>query len=213
MLQNMKSTAWRLICISSLTVALYPLYYLVAEPPVGILMHKASELLASTKWNIAFYSHICLGGLALAVGWIQFSRSIRREYPIVHVVVGSVYAVATLVSGLSSMYLAQSANGGIISGVGFTTLGILWLTTTGAGYYYIMRRKVAQHRAMMTYSYALCLAAVTLRIFLPLLIILFGDFIIAYRIVAWLCWIPNLGVAYLIQTRSHAMKPSPVIAR
>ncbi|MEM8967701.1 MAG: DUF2306 domain-containing protein [Bacteroidota bacterium] len=210
--KNIKSTAWRLICISSLTVSLYPLYYLVAEQPVGILMHKASELLASTQWNVAFYSHICLGGLALGIGWIQFSKSIRQEYPIVHVVIGSVYAVAVLISGLGSIYLAQLADGGIISEIGFTILGTLWLATTGASYYHITQGKVAQHQAMMTYSYALCLAAVTLRIFLPLLIILFDDFITAYRIVAWLCWIPNLGVAYLIQTRSIALKSTPVTA-
>ena len=41
--------------------------------------------------------------------------------------------------------------------------------------------------------FALIFAAVMLRIELPLLIIWFqGDFTPAYRIVAWLCWVPNL---------------------
>jgi hypothetical protein len=51
---------------------------------------------------------------------------------------------------------------------------------------------------MMIYSYAACFAAVTLRIWLPLLISITGDFFIAYPIVAWLCWVPNLIVANLI---------------
>lgn len=36
------------------------------------------------------------------------------------------------------------------------------------------------------------------RVWLPLLIMAFGDFIVAYSIVAWLCWVPNLLVANFI---------------
>jgi hypothetical protein len=49
----------------------------------------------------------------------------------------------------------------------------------------------------MVYSYAMCFAAVTLRIWLPLLLLIFGDFETSYRIVAWLCWLPNLLFAYI----------------
>ncbi len=51
---------------------------------------------------------------------------------------------------------------------------------------------------MMIYSYAACFAAVTLRLWLPMLTALFHDFKTAYRIVAWLCWLPNLAVARYI---------------
>ena len=50
----------------------------------------------------------------------------------------------------------------------------------------------------MIYSYAACFAAVTLRIWLPTLTSIMGEFIGAYRIVAWLCWVPNMIVAYFI---------------
>ena len=53
----------------------------------------------------------------------------------------------------------------------------------------------------MIYSYALSFSAVTLRIWLPLLISQFNDFIIAYQIVAWLSWIPNLIVAHLMANK------------
>jgi dolichyl-phosphate-mannose--protein O-mannosyl transferase len=66
---------------------------------------------------------------------------------------------------------------------------------------------------MMIYSYAACFAAVTLRIWLPLLIMIFGDFIIAYTIVAWMCWIPNLIVARLITRKltTQKLQTAPVI--
>jgi len=49
----------------------------------------------------------------------------------------------------------------------------------------------------MIYSYAECFAAVTLRIWLPLLTLVLGEFLTAYRIVAWLCWVPNILFAYI----------------
>ena len=53
----------------------------------------------------------------------------------------------------------------------------------------------------MIYSYAACFAGAALRIWLPILIAFFGDFIVAYKIVAWLCWVPNLVVANIIIRR------------
>jgi fatty acid desaturase len=70
----------------------------------------------------------------------------------------------------------------------------------------IKNKKIEKHQKMMIYSYAACFAAVTLRIWLPLLIIVFGSFITAYTIVAWLCWVPNLIVAILITRRLETHK-------
>jgi hypothetical protein len=57
----------------------------------------------------------------------------------------------------------------------------------------------------MVYSFSACCAAVTLRLWLPvLLLVLRLDFSVAYPIVAWLCWVPNLLVARLINSRTAA---------
>jgi hypothetical protein len=53
----------------------------------------------------------------------------------------------------------------------------------------------------MIYSYAACLAAVTLRLWLPVLSMTFQHFVTAYTIVAWLCWVPNIIVASIIASR------------
>lgn len=54
----------------------------------------------------------------------------------------------------------------------------------------------------MVYSFSATFAAVTLRFWLPLLLGLFRlDFSVAYPIVAWLCWVPNLLVARWIVSR------------
>jgi hypothetical protein len=49
----------------------------------------------------------------------------------------------------------------------------------------------------MILSYACILAAVTLRIELPLLMISTQQPDLSYAIVAWACWVPNLLVAAL----------------
>jgi len=60
------------------------------------------------------------------------------------------------------------------------------------------------HEKYMIFSFAACFASVTLRIWLPILTGLTGEFNSAYRIVAWLCWVPNILVAYFI-----TKKPKP----
>jgi hypothetical protein len=62
------------------------------------------------------------------------------------------------------------------------------------------------HQRWMIRSYALAFAAVTLRIYMPFMQALMDmDFIDAYRIVAWLCWVPNLMVAELIIRRQRKL--------
>ena len=54
---------------------------------------------------------------------------------------------------------------------------------------------------MMIFSYTACFAAVTLRLWLPVLVSILGDFVRAYTLVAWLCRVPNIVVAGFITGR------------
>ena len=77
-------------------------------------------------------------------------------------------------------------------------MAIVWFFTTLFGFLAIKNGNIIKHQKLMIYSYAVCFSAVTLRIWLPILGNIFGGFLPAYRIVAWLSWIPNLFVAFLI---------------
>jgi len=101
-----------------------------------------------------------------------------------------------LLSGTAGLGIALFATGGIIPTLGFGGLAILWLYTTVNAYTNVRQKNINAHQRWMIRSYALCFAAVTLRIYLPIFIGAFGmDFIPAYRIIAWLCWVPNILVA------------------
>ncbi len=47
----------------------------------------------------------------------------------------------------------------------------------------------------MIISYAVTLAAVTLRIYIPLSIVAGYEFAVVYPVIAWLSWVPNLLIA------------------
>jgi uncharacterized membrane protein len=199
-----KKASWILLGLFAVLVGLYPGIYFVEDRKFGLLSSKTDFLLGNVFWNIGFYTHIVFGGVALLVGWIQFSSSLRNKHLQLHRFIGKIYVVAALLSSLAGIGIGIFATGGRQAALGFVCLGITWFTTTLVAYIYIRHMQVQQHRKMMIYSYAACFAAVTLRLWLPLLSAWLGDFTTAYRIVAWLCWVPNLFVANLIYRRFHS---------
>jgi hypothetical protein len=203
----MRKGLWILLVFLAVLIGLYPGIYFVVDRKFGLLSSKTEFLLGNIFWNIGFYTHILLGGLALLTGWVQFSASLRNKYLHLHRLMGKFYVVAVLLSSLAGIGIGLFATGGPIAAMGFVFLGITWFTTTLLGYINIRKMRVEQHQKMMIYSYAACFAAVTLRIWLPLLSAWLGDFTTAYRIVAWLCWVPNLVVANLIYRRLSLSGP------
>lgn len=188
--------AWFVFVFLALGVGLYPLLYFFIDRKFGLLASKSDELLSDVFWNTGFYGHILLGGLALLIGWVQFSKKIRTQNLRLHRNLGKIYVIAAVISGICGFYIAFSATGGLIATLGFMSLAVVWLFTTLKAYFAIRKGDIQLHQGMMIYSYAACFAAVTLRIWLPLLTIALGGFIPAYRIVAWLCWVPNIIFAY-----------------
>jgi len=195
MLKSLSRGLFAFLCIGT---GLYPLLYFIIDPTFALLRLKPAELLLNIWWQIGFNTHIILGGIALAIGWVQFSARWRNANLKRHRFIGRIYMIATVLSATAGMYIAQYATGGLIAALGFFCLGLVWFYTTFFGFWSIREYNVESHRKWMIFSFAACFAAVTLRIWLPLLELITGDFITAYRIVAWLCWVPNILIAWLI---------------
>lgn len=173
---------------------------------MGLLSTKSAELLQSRLWLLGFYGHVAFGGLSLLVGWTQFVDRWRRTYVNWHRRTGLIYVASVLISGVCGLYIGFHATGGIVSQLGFLSLGIVWLWTTYRAYQAVRQKDFETHEIFMIYSFAACFAAVTLRLWLPLLSQLFGDFDQAYRLVAWLCWVPNLAVGHWIVLNKKVLK-------
>ncbi len=196
-----KRILWGMMATFASLIAFVGIPYFIATKPIGILRYKSAELLANTAYNLGFKAHIVFGGIALLMGWVQFSKRLRAWNLLWHRTIGTIYVVAVLVSGSAGLGIAPFATGGFWNALGFMTLDCIWLGTTAMAYFYARRHYITAHQAMMTYSYAACFGAVTLRLWMPILMMVFRDFAIAYSIVAWLSWIPNVIVAYFLVRR------------
>jgi uncharacterized membrane protein len=200
----MKKSSFVIMAIFAILIAFYPVVYAFMGDEFGILLSKSKALLASVAYRVAFYTHIGFGGLALLTGWPQFNAGWRRRNISLHRTLGKIYVGSALLSGSAGIIIAMFATGGLIAVTGFAALGCVWTYSTFEAYRTIRKGDVAAHQRMMIYSYAACFAAVTLRIWLPSLSIALQDFTTAYRITAWLCWVPNLLLArYWVSRLSH----------
>jgi len=206
----MKKLQFYLFALFAIVIGLYPAIYFVVDRRFGLLQSKSEDLLSDWLWNFGFYTHIIFGGIALLTGWSQFSSSIRKNRTNLHRYLGKIYVFCVMLSSIAGISIGFYATGGWIAMTGFIGLGVTWFSTTLAAYWFILRKDIAQHQKMMIYSYGACFAAVTLRIWLPVLTASFGDFIPAYRLVAWLCWVPNILVAYYLVSKLNKKSPRQV---
>ena len=177
------------ILLLSVGVAGFGLYaYLVLTP--GTTVHP--ELKAAYAANpVRIVLHVAFSAVALLVGPLQFFPGLRRRVRL-HRALGYIYFTGVLGGGAAGLATAFIAYGGLVGRAGFAMLALAWLWTGLAALVAIKRRDFAAHERWAVRSFALCFAAVTLRLWLPLAMVSglrFEDF---YPAVAWLCWVPNL---------------------
>ena len=192
----------------AISIGLYPFFYFLFDMSNGLMSSKSAQLLGNRLWQVGFYTHITLGGLALLSGCTQFLSGLRQKRLFLHRNLGKVYVAAVMLSGTAGLGIAFAASGGVWAQMGFAALGFLWLYTTAKAFLAIKKRDIAEHQNWMTRSYALCFGAVTLRLWMPLFLGALGmSFDFAYPIIAWISWVPNLLVAEWIIRR-----PKPHLA-
>ncbi len=149
--------------------------------------------------------HIFSAAIALLTGPFQFSGTLRRRAPRVHRLLGRTYLIALIPATLSGLVVAVLSTAGPIANVGFVLLDIAWIVTGIQGYRAVRAHRYRSHERWMTRNFAVTFAAVTLRIWLSLLIVaqlpllkpvyggdFDGLFQTAYLSSAWLCWVPNV---------------------
>jgi hypothetical protein len=86
--------------------------------------------------------------------------------------------------------------------MGFGLLAVLWIVTTALAWRAALRRDFDMHRSLMSYSFALTFAAVTLRLQIPIGIAVFHfpDYRTLSPWLSFTCWLPNLAAIWLYQT-------------
>ena len=182
---------WAVAALLSLGIALFSYRYLAMAGP---LAPNVIENPFAAPW---LPIHAGSAATALLVGAFQFLPGVRARAPRLHRYAGRIYVLACTLGGISGLMLALGATAGPIATAGFGTLGIAWLFATLQGWRLAMALRFAEHRAWMIRSWALTFAAVTLRLYLPMVPLFDVSFMEGYRAIAFLCWVPNLIAAEL----------------
>jgi uncharacterized membrane protein len=217
-----RSAFWWIL-LSALAIAVYaPLPYALnsladlsgSGEPLAANYVERSELIRS-----AFYLHIGFGGLALLLSPFQFATRLRTRAPRVHRAIGRTILVSIAIAGVGGLILAPHNLAGPVGTVGFGLLAVLWVTFAATAFRAIRRGDVDTHRRWMIRTFALTYAAVTLRLWLFVLMGIQTDlagvdpqtaFERAYLIVPFLAWVPNLLVAErYLSTRRPSSPPVP----
>jgi uncharacterized membrane protein len=151
---------------------------------------------------LAVLIHIGASAVAMGLGPFQFVASLRNRRPDIHRWMGRFYLGGVFAGGAAGFVMATMSQLGIVTHAGFALLALTWIFTGVRAYQRIRAGDDVEHRRWMIRNFSLTLAAVTLRIYVPVSLALGVPFEIAYAAIAWLAWIPNLFVAELIVRRT-----------
>ena len=200
-----RAFAWLWMTLLALAVAGY-----------AVTMSFAPELRPSlvralfAERPVSAFVHFMGGAIALVAGAFQLNTRLRTRFIGVHRWLGRLYLLAVVIGGVAALALALQSFGGLIAHAGFGLLAVCWMGSTLNAYRHIRQGNLSTHRNWMIRSYALTLAAVTLRIYLPSSQLAGIPMTVAYPVIAWLCWVPNLLIAeWFVRSRhSSAMLPN-----
>lgn len=198
----MRGTSFAALAVLSLAVAGYAMG-VYGWLPLGAAVHPDMRPGFESHSRVWIYVHVFAAALTLLLGPLQFVARVRAARPVLHRWSGRLYlGVGVLLGGVSGLVVAFNAFGGPIARAGFVCLAAAWLFTGFRAYRAIRSRDVAAHRRWMVRNYALAFAAVMLRLWLPAMVVSGVSMVVAYQVVAWLCWMPNAVVAEWLLGRS-----------
>lgn len=178
---------WLLAALLCIGVAGYSARYLL-HPPTTPGEALGNPL--GVPWLVV---HVAGAVTALLLGSLQFLPVLRRAGA--HRWIGRTYVLACLVGGVAGLILAPGSHAGPIASAGFGSLAVIWIAVNLLGWRAAARGRFTEHRRWMIRSWALTLAAVTLRLYLPLVLMLDLPFLPWYRAISFLAWVPNLAIA------------------
>ncbi|CAM3216186.1 DUF2306 domain-containing protein [Paenibacillus lupini] len=161
----MKKSWWILFLLSVAIMLPFVIPYLSLNPASSRIVISSRALQYP-----ALVIHIILALLAMTTGFLQFHKTLRKNKPSLHVLLGKVYVSSILLSGGFTLILIgyEPDYGRALS---FLFLDLLWLFTTVKGFQAAMNKDFEAHKKWMIRSFAMTLTAVSARAVVPLLIL------------------------------------------
>jgi hypothetical protein len=169
---------------------IYP--YFLPEHPLMFWSTKTDAVNANAVFHWSFYIHIVSSFVVMLAGMLSFIpvKFIQKR----HGLCGKIYVLGILVlAAPSGLGLALFANGGLVAKVGFTLQCIVWFLITLKAFLLAKSKKFQEHVSWTLRSYAVTLAAMSLRLSSYLMYyFLHTKPIETYLTVVWTSWVLNL---------------------
>lgn len=187
--------AWLTLLMLQISLSYWPW-----QDDTGFLILK-QDVVHVPLWRLAFQLHVATSCLVLLAGFTQFWPWLRRTSPHWHRRFGYLYVVGVLgLAAPTGLVLALYASGGWTTQLCFVLLGVAWVGCTVLALRRAQQRQWQAHQAWMIRSYALTLAALSLRTWKLGLyeIAPYWDWLTPrhiYQLEAWLGWLVNLLIA------------------
>jgi hypothetical protein len=174
--------------------------YFSFEKGIYFLSTKTDKVLENPVFLAGFYVHITSSLWVMAGGIFQFMPSLFQSNHRLHRNIGKLYVLSVvLLAAPSGLILAFYANGGLPAKVGFSLQCLVWWLTTLVAWQEIHKRLWLSHIEWMIRSYAVTLAAMSLRLESYWLYYFMGTKPIeTYLTVTWLSWTGNLIIAEIL---------------
>jgi uncharacterized membrane protein len=197
-------SVFRIILGASIAIAVYAIIGYAFLTPGRTVHPSMMAAYAAYPWRILI--HVFASLVALAIGPFQFIPSLIRRKDL-HRKLGFIYFIAVFIGGISGVFTATIAQGGMISQSGFVVLSLLWMTTAGLALRAIKSRDYKAHEEWAMRCFAFTFSAVTIRLQLGIGFAAGYKFEDFYWMLSWTCWIPNILFAeWLIRKKTLSVK-------
>lgn len=188
-----------------------PLWWFMLLSCIGVSVYATRYFLFSpgddhfSRYILPLRLHIAGGIGALLAGPWQFSDKLRARALNFHRWLGRFYLLEVALGSIAGFAMALVSEQGLPTHLGFGMLAVLWFFTGLQAYRMVRSGNIVAHRQWMIRNFALTLAAVTLRNYMPLMLfVLHWSFRQSYITVSWLCWVPNLLIAeWMVRRLQH----------
>jgi uncharacterized membrane protein len=196
---RLRNALWFIMLVLSLGVGGYA---------TRVFLRKPSDE-HFVRYVVPLRFHIAGGMGALLAGPWQFSERLRNRALDFHRWIGRFYLLSVTLGSIAGFVMAMVSMEGLATHLGFATLAVLWFATAVQAYRNALKGEIDLHRRWMIRNFALTLAAVTLRNWLPLMLFaLHWLFRASYITVSWVCWVPNLLVAeWMVRRNPSSVTP------
>jgi uncharacterized membrane protein len=133
-------------------------------PPTPSTMRGGAFDAGFAQYPLLTLAHIIPGALFMVLGPLQLVGRIRARHLWLHRLLGRIYAAASVVIGVSALFLTFTASiGGPIENAATLVFAPLFLFALARAVVQVRRHDIASHREWMIRAFAIGLAVATIR--------------------------------------------------